>query len=366
MENCYREGFNTVLFQVRGEGTVYYPSSIEPWAGDYAVRPPNFDPLAIACREAHRRGMALHAWANVMPGWRGDRPPTDRRQLYNAHPDWFWYDQRGRRQPLGEFYLSVNPCLPEVRQYLVSVMREIVTRYPVDGLHLDYIRFPMDKVGKGIDYPYDRRTVSLYHAVRGKSPRAGDVSWIAWRTEQVSQLVRDIRSMTKQVKPNVLLTAACGPDMSEFKRYYFQDGASWLRSGSVDAVFVMNYNTSTSRFRQRQDEWRRSVGNRMVVPGIGEYMHKNDAVTVEQLRLARSWGRGFAVFSYASVFSRGKERRISRCPDRTDRVRHLRQNKTVCGKILRGQQRTHLYRSHTGRDQSEVRMEIRGGGSYRS
>jgi len=310
MDNCCRAGFNTVLFQVRGEGTVYYPSSIEPWAGDYANSPPNFDPLAVACREAHRRGMALHAWANVMPGWRGDRPPSDSRQLYNAHPDWFWYDQQGRRQPLGEFYLSINPCLPEVRQYLVKVMREIITHYPVDGLHLDYIRFPMDEVKKGIDYPRDRRTLALYRAATGKSPQSDAASWNRWRTEQVTQVVQDIRTMAKQVRPGLVLSAACGPDMAEFKRYYFQDGASWLRGGLVDAVFVMNYNTSTTAFRNRQDAWRQAVGNRMVAAGIGEYMHKGDQTTIEQLRLARSWGRGFAVFSYVSMFSRGKEQRI--------------------------------------------------------
>ena len=301
MDRSCQAGFNTVLFQVRGEGTVYYPSRYEPWAAEYGNTPPAFDPLAVACREAHRRGMALHAWVNVMPAWRGARPPTDSRQLYNAHPDWFWYDQRGRRQPLGDFYISLNPCLPEVRQYLVGLMREIATRYPVDGLHLDYIRFPMDHVAKGTDYPHDKRTLAIYRSATGRRPQDDRNAWSRWRTDQVTQLVREIRAMQKQARPSMLLTAACGADLDEFRRYYFQDGPFWLRSGLLDAVLVMNYNTSTTVFRRRQDAWRAATGNRMVVAGIGQYLHRSDAMTAEQIRIARQWGRGFAVFSYGSM-----------------------------------------------------------------
>ena len=139
MENCRQGGFNTVLFQVRGNGTAFYRSRIEPLTHEYKKGDPRFDPLEVACREAHRRGLALHAWVNVMPGWRGPRPPADRKQLYRARPEWFLKDQHGKRQPLdSDFYVSLNPCLPEVRDYLVKVFADIMRRYPVDGLHLDW------------------------------------------------------------------------------------------------------------------------------------------------------------------------------------------------------------------------------------
>src|SRR5688572_12674087 len=69
--NCAALGFNTILFQVRGQADAYYRSSIEPWAERLGGRDPGFDPLDVACREAKRRGVALHAWVNVMPAWRG-------------------------------------------------------------------------------------------------------------------------------------------------------------------------------------------------------------------------------------------------------------------------------------------------------
>jgi len=311
MDRCCEAGFNTVLFQVRGEGTVYYASKIEPWAADYGSSGPGFDPLAVACREAHRRGMALHAWVNVMPAYRGASPPADPRQLYNARPEWFWYDQKGQRQPLGRFYLSLNPCLPEVRQYLVGLMREIITHYPVDGLHLDYIRMPLDEVPKGVDYPHDKRTLWIYKRDTGKRPQDGAAAWNAWRTAQVTQLVREIRNMQRQERPGCLLTAACGADVQEYKNRFFQDGPGWLRGGLVDAVFTMNYATRTATYQSRQDAWMKATNSGMVIPGIGEYLHKTDQLTVEQAQLARRWGRGLAIFSYASLFDGGKAQRIN-------------------------------------------------------
>ena len=74
MRNCARAGLNTVLWQVRGEGTVLYPSRIEPWSAEYAYRDPGFDPLQIAVEEAHRHGLRIEAWVNVMPGWKGSQP----------------------------------------------------------------------------------------------------------------------------------------------------------------------------------------------------------------------------------------------------------------------------------------------------
>jgi uncharacterized lipoprotein YddW (UPF0748 family) len=174
VNNCADAGFNTILFQVRGNATVFYRSDIEPWAEQFEFQDPGFDPLALAIEEARQRGVELHAWVNVMPAWRGTTPPAEASQIYNTRPEWFWYDQNGNRQQLSSFYVSLNPCLPEVREYLVDVYRELVSRYDVDGLHLDYIRFPNEPPatprGSDVDYPYDERTLALFKAETGKTP----------------------------------------------------------------------------------------------------------------------------------------------------------------------------------------------------
>ena len=152
-------------------GTAWYDSRFEPWADELGGSDPGYDPLKLACEEAHRCGLELHAWVNVMPAWRGKTPPKNPDQLYNAHPEWFWYDQHGNRQALCSFYVSLNPCLPEVRKYLVDVFYDLVSRYDVDGLHMDYIRFPNEPPatpkGSGLDYPYDAGTLALYRQDTG-------------------------------------------------------------------------------------------------------------------------------------------------------------------------------------------------------
>jgi uncharacterized lipoprotein YddW (UPF0748 family) len=168
----------------------------------------------------------------------------------------------------------------------------------------------MDEVPKGVDYPHDKRTLWIYKRDTGKTPQQDAASWNGWRTAQVTQLVRDIRTMQRQARPNVLLTAACGAEMAEYKRFHFQDGAAWLRGGLVDAVFTMNYATRAATFRSRQDAWMKATGSRMVVPGIGEYLHNTDQLTVEQIKIAQQYGRGVAIFSYQSLFDGSKQGRI--------------------------------------------------------
>ncbi len=308
MDNCKAAGFNTVLFQVRGNGTVFYRSKIEPWADELGGRDPGFDPLAVASREAHRRGLSLHAWINVVPGWRGDKSPTNPRQLYLAHPEWFWRDAAGRRQPLG-WYSSLNPCYPEVRKYLVRVCREIVERYPVDGLHLDYIRFPNEwnhsygPSARVPDYPRDPRTLGLFKRATGRTPETAPRLWDAWRTEQVSQLVRDIRTMMRKVNPRMRLSAAVGASPDVARRKHFQDSPRWVKEGLLDAIYPMNYAASMRTFTQRLRDW---SSMRLPIPVVvGVMFDKRDASTViGQMRRARQSTPHFSAFAYNSLFER--------------------------------------------------------------
>jgi len=308
MDNCRAAGFNTVLFQVRGAGTVFYRSRIEPWADELGGRYPGFDPLAVACKEAHRRGMALHAWVNVTPGYRGKEPPANRNQLYHRHRDWFLMDAQGQRQPLG-WYQSLNPCYPEVRRYLVAVMREIVERYPIDGLHMDYIRFvnehsPAYAPGARVpDYPRDGRTLALFRQATGSTPDRAPRLWNEWRTEQVTRLVRDIRATVRQVKPRVKLTAAVGASPQRAKRAHFQDTPAWIAEGLVDAVFPMNYASSIEEFNRRQAWW--SVA-RLPVPVVTGIMFdkRSPGLVSQQIAQTTRTGGHFAAFAYNSLFER--------------------------------------------------------------
>ncbi len=324
MQNCRTAGFNTVLFQVRGNGTAFYRSQIEPWADELGGVDPGFDPLTVACNEAHRRGLALHAWVNVIPGWRGKKPPDNPRQLYNAHPDWFWRDAQNRRQPLG-WYNSLNPCYPEVRRYLGAVMHEIVTRYAVDGLHLDYIRFPNEwnesypRGARVPDYPRDPRTLALFRKATGKTPDSAPGLWNRWRTDQVTMVVRDIRAITLRARPNLVLSAAVGPYPDEARRKHFQDVKRWLREGLLDAAYPMNYAEDMRTYDGRLSAWSAMRPRIPVVTGV-MFDKRNESIVAEQVRRARNRHTHFSAFAYNSLFERlddkGRPIRDERSKDR--------------------------------------------------
>lgn len=306
VENCKSAGFNTILFQVRGNATAFYRSPLEPWAEQLGGVDPGFDPLQTAIEAAHARGMRLAAWMNVMPAWWGKTPPSDPEQVTNAHPDWLWYDQDGARQPYSEkFYVSLNPCRPEVRKYLVSVMRDVVARYSIDELHLDYLRFPNEQPPgepdrSRLDFPRDPTTVGLFQADTGKQPEEDYAAWNAWRTEQVTILVREIRSMMRETRPRVELTAAVG-SVPENALSHFQDTKTWLEEDLLDVVYPMNYTRDLGVFSERVSSWKKIARDHHVVMGVSLEPGNMD-IAGEELDSSLRAFNGFAVYAYSSIF----------------------------------------------------------------
>lgn len=305
VRHCDELGMDTLMFQVRGNATAFYDSAYEPWAEELGGRYPGFDPLEVALRETRKRGMRLNAWVNLMPAWWGTTPPRDPEQLYNAHPEWMWYDQHGARQPLCErFYVSVNPCLPEVRQYLVDVLQDLVTRYNVDGLHLDYVRFPNEPPGTpaaGLDYPRDEETVERFRARTGSTPDEAPAAWDAFRAECVTTLVRDIRVMLRVERPLLELSIAVGPEPDVAREEHFQDVSTWLQQGLVDRVFPMNYTSDPELFLERAAIWEELADARQVVMGIRVDTSPPPQVG-SYLRVARQSFHGYCLFAYQSLF----------------------------------------------------------------
>lgn len=298
-------GFDALVFQVRGAASTLYPSALEPRAPEVADSPADYDPLRIALAAAHARGLELHAWINCVPSWWGTEPPQDERHVYFTHPEWHWYDQHGQRQEFSErFYVSLNPCLPEVRAHVIAVCEELVTSYALDGLHLDYIRFPNEPPatpkGSGSDWPRDATTLSLYRAATGLEPDEDAESWDAWRADQVSALVRGIRGMIDSRRPRLVLSTAVGSEPAHALAAYHQDVERWIDEGLLDLVLPMNYSSDLALFAERADLWRGREDRVRVAMGV---MFNGDPQTrALQLRQASEGFPAIAVFGYHELF----------------------------------------------------------------
>ncbi|MGE4619839.1 MAG: family 10 glycosylhydrolase [Planctomycetota bacterium] len=308
IKNAAEAGFDTVLFQVRGNGTVFYRTELEPWAEEFDHQDPGFDPLAVACQEAQRFNISIHAWINAVPGWRGDQPPpeTDPAQLWHAHPDWFLHDADGQRQPLQpNYYVALNPCLPEVRQHVANICAELVTNYPIDGIHLDYIRFL--ESGIETDYPRDSTSLQLFAAETGLTdPDQNPQKWDQWRRDQVTELVREIRREVRKSDRSALLTAAVYRTPEIAYQRVRQDWPRWLRLGLIDAVFPMQYDREVPRFEERVIECLREARGYPVLMGLGTYLHEDPQTTRRQAELALRLGcQGISHFAYSSFWPAG-------------------------------------------------------------
>lgn len=309
IRNCAALGANTILWQVRGEGTVSYRSRLEPWSKEFSYRDPGFDPLAVAVDEAHRHELRIEAWMNVLPGWRGSSPPPIREQLYHQHPDWFLRDGAGRLQSAGDFYLLLNPCLPEVRAHLVALADELLANYALDGIHLDYVRYAWETTPKARQrYPRDARTLELYARQTGRHPDDDARAWDVWRANQLTRLVNEIRAALDRRRPGATLTAAVKPDPRDAYENYFQNAAGWLREGLLDAIMPMSYTKRADALERFIAAYRTAAPGGRIVPGLGVYLHDDAAATREQLRLCERWGGDYALFSYESLHATAADR----------------------------------------------------------
>ncbi len=309
--DCADLGFDTLMFQVRGNGTAFWDSKIEPRAGEIA---PGFDPLDVACRAAHERGIELHAWVNVMPSWRGAEPPSDPAQLWNSRPEWHWFASEGRRQPLVEsFYVSLNPCRADVREYLVSVFREIVAHYPVDGLHLDYVRFVDELLPAGTqdDWPGDAATLEDFRAASGTRPELDRARWRRFKADAVTALVDAIRRMVREESlrtgRRIRLSAAVSAAPAGPQDMHQRDVSRWVRERLVDAVFPMNYTPDEALFAERLRAWAEFAPEFPVVTGVMADEKHDGGALEDELRLAVREFPHACVFAYAALFPRRGE-----------------------------------------------------------
>lgn len=263
MSRAARQGMTDVFFQVRGRGDAFYRSSLEPWAAELTGRlgeDPGWDPLETAIGQARARGLRLHAWINTFPMWSGRRPPppSTPRHIYSAHPGWIMANRSGMTQRLGNRfgYVSASPGNPEVQQHIHDVVMDILSRYPVDGIHFDYIRLPDH------DYSYD--AVSRGRFLRESTHG----TYIQWQAEQITGMLERIAADARLLAPGLILTAAVVDRYERAVGIFAQDPAAWTQPGVLDYVIPMAYTPLPAEFADILHGWLEMLPPEKVAAGI--------------------------------------------------------------------------------------------------
>lgn len=276
LDRLQKANINTILLQTRIRATTIYPSQYEPWDGclsGFPGKSPGYDALQFAIDECHKRGMEVHAWVVTIPV--GKWNSYGCRQLRKRFPRLIKrIDQDG----------YMDPEATQTGCYLAEMCREIVLRYDVDGIHLDYIRYP-----------------ETWKFRISKDQARGNIT----------RIVEKIHQAVKKEKPWVKMSCSPIGKFDDLSRYWShgwnaytkvaQDAQAWLKDGLMDELFPMMYFRGDQFFPFAID-WKEHSYGKIIAPGLGIYFLDpkegkwNISDITSELYHLRNIGEGHAFF----------------------------------------------------------------------
>lgn len=272
VEDARARGIGDLVVQVRGRGDAYHRSGLEPRA---EALTDDIDPLALLVSDGGRAGVRIHAWANVYFVWSHPerQAPRDQGHVVHAHPDWLLRpDGANTLDPAGgsDFEgIYTDPSNSAARAHTIDVFEDIVARYPVAGLHYDYVRYPQVTYASG---PED-------HA-------------------HVTALVRESARRLRAARPGIVISAAVFPDPAVARDRVLQRWPEWAADGLVDLLCPMAYRRDSTLVARLLAAARAAAPATPLWGGLMAYADAPALVT-EQVRAARDAGcEGAVLFAY--------------------------------------------------------------------
>ncbi len=325
-----KSNFDRLLVQVRGRADAYYKSELIPRAEDLED---DFDPLGEILAQC--TGVEIDAWLNVYYLWTGDKRPID-----DSHPalqaSWLIKDRLGRSvdtyTPLEQSQrwiegVYADPASESYRRYFADAVVELVKKYPVGGIHLDFVRYPGAYFGNGgslareFEHQYgvavkelpERITRQDFAAwLNGSLPTkdrqliTARLIWDYRRAAEVTKLVALVRSELQRVRQGVRLSASVFPDPLESFLDKGQDWPTWLQEGVVDELFMMNYFGDQHRVHALHNEVVQLVGNDAKIwLGLAAYI-KSVTDIAGEIALCKGGKQGTCFFSLGHLLRQQK------------------------------------------------------------
>ncbi|HEK21932.1 glycoside hydrolase family 10 protein [Mucilaginibacter sp.] len=297
MNTLQQTGINAIMFQVRPAADAFYAHSREPWSKYLTGRQgqsPGYDPLDFAVTESHKRGMELHAWFNPYRAtFDGRFAMLAPEHITRVKPEWFFiYDG----------IKLFNPGIPEVREYIVQVVLDVVKNYDVDGIHMDDYFYPYPVRGQVIN---DVATFAQYGE--------GFDNIRDWRRNNVDQLIHMLADSIHKYKPHmkfgispfgIWANKSQHPDGSATSggsSYIenFADTRKWMQEGWIDYINPQIYwqiGNRSAAFDVLLNWWSNNTFNRHLYVGQAPYRFyearspafKNPSEIPNQLRMIRA------------------------------------------------------------------------------
>jgi len=332
VNNVADAGFNVIFFQVRAVADAFYTPGLEPWSalvsGTYGQPPdPLWDPLGLMVEKAHAKGIQVHAYMNTLTVWNDCNTPPDETVLpmplyhqlvvkhdaTNGVPNAMQWDEHGNIYC--NDYMRGTPASDFFQDHLIAVGADLVTRYDVDGLHLDHIRYggeitscdPVSAASYGADCWVDD-------------------GYADWQRMQVNELVQRFYDEVTPLKANLWLSAAVWPIHQvnpawgfpglpqEGYKHYYQDSKAWLAGGTIDSISPMIYPGGAyqcpdssywtlARWETLVTDYQAVSNGRFIIPGIGADYCTFDEIEARITKAREIGTAGHSIFSYRGLLT---------------------------------------------------------------
>ncbi len=296
-----KAGIKTLFVQIYRSNQSWFPSTVsDSRLYESSVKSLAEDPVALLIEQAHKEGIQVHAWINLL-----SLGANKHAQILKRYGPDILTRNLEKKQTFEDYKIDnqyfLEPGDGRVRETLDTLVSEIVRRYPtLDGIQFDYIRYP-DWHPK---YGYTKANIDRFKKFAGvQKIDENSVEWKDWKRAQVTELLVMLAAKARLLNPKIQVsTTGCMPYSRAFAEA-FQDWALWIDSGLIDFVTVMNYSASPKEFQ----EWNETIKAKVkdfskVRIGVGAYKFVNSVQGFkEEWRSCQALGGRCAVFYYGSV-----------------------------------------------------------------
>ncbi len=337
IQDCEDNNINEILAEVRYRGDALYKPNrsnnrfVNNEEKSYILNNSDFDPLQYLIQHTKDKSIRVQAWVTVLVTTPGSAERLNTNHLYFKHRDWVTYSADEREMPVNVLEGAyIDPALPEVREYLADVFADIALNYEVDGIHLDYVRYPDHRWG------FHPRSVKAFEK-QVKTDSA--VTWEIWKEKQITEMIKTISVRVKSVKPNIELSAAVKPDPYSAKKYFGQNWEEWLDKKYVDTVYLMAYQTKDESFNQLLAKLPEKQSEHIVL-GVRAWSDDNSypayLLRNKIASVIKSPFKGISFFSYSGINSQSyfaTIRPMIHLFKNYDPVYNSTRHYNICGKI---------------------------------
>jgi uncharacterized lipoprotein YddW (UPF0748 family) len=300
---------NSIYLETWWDGYTIWPTSNKETTQNPIYK--GFDVLKAYLEEGKKQGIEIHAWVeNFFAGG----------PVVENHPDWLLISRKGDNfEPTsyGVKWYWLNPALPQARDFVSDIYKELLSKYKVASLHLDYTRYP----GSGDytnDFGYDEYTRNLFKKESGVDPldlHPGDAHWDEWlkfRANIINTWVDRLVAEARETQPGIQITAAVWPNYDEAPKSHAQEAKYWIDKNYIDHLMHMSYVPDATLIeKDLKNSVQIAGGKTFVSSGIGTFIDLTKAELVRQINAAIMAGAdGSALFEFESLFDNGYDREL--------------------------------------------------------